>query len=255
MLAAASRRADDFSEEDVNFLEGIAQTLAAAVDRERAAEAIRVEQERLTEALNRASEGEARFRELADAAPAFIWTADPEGMVDFINRGWLGVHGARDRGRAGRHLGARCAPRRQARGSARPGGGRCGRRVPWEREYRLRRHDGVYRWIVDRGVPRFDGDRWVGYVGTATDIHERKEMERKLSEAYERDHEVAETLQRSLLPESLPRIEGLAWPRATCPPAAARRSGATGTTPSSWRTGAWPWWWATWWVTACAPPW
>ena len=58
-------------------------------------------------------------------------------------------------------------------------------------------------------MPRFEGDRLAGYVGTATDIHQRKEIERKLSEAYQRDHEVAETLQRSLLPESLPRIEGL----------------------------------------------
>ena len=58
-------------------------------------------------------------------------------------------------------------------------------------------------------MPRFEGDRLLGYVGTATDIHQRKEIERKLSEAYQRDHEVAETLQRSLLPESLPKIEGL----------------------------------------------
>ncbi len=49
----------------------------------------------------------------------------------------------------------------------------------------------------------------MGYVGTATDIHERKEMEEKLSRAAAADHEVAEVLQRSLLPESLPAIDGV----------------------------------------------
>ncbi len=46
-------------------------------------------------------------------------------------------------------------------------------------------------------------------MGTATDIHERKEMEEKLSRAAAADHEVAEVLQRSLLPESLPAIDGV----------------------------------------------
>ena len=49
----------------------------------------------------------------------------------------------------------------------------------------------------------------MGWVGTAIDIHERKEMEEKLSLQAARDHEVAETLQRSLLPEALPKIDGV----------------------------------------------
>jgi anti-sigma regulatory factor (Ser/Thr protein kinase) len=49
----------------------------------------------------------------------------------------------------------------------------------------------------------------VGYVGTASDIHERRTMEERLRQVYEREHRVAETLQRSLLPERLPQIEGL----------------------------------------------
>ena len=81
--------------------------------------------------------------------------------------------------------------------------------APWEREYRLLHHSGEYRWIVDRGVPRYEGGRYVGYVGTAIDIHERKTMEGRLLEVYQREHKIAETLQRSLLPERLPQIEGL----------------------------------------------
>ena len=71
-------------------------------------------------------------------------------------------------------------------------------------------HTGEYRWIHDRGVPRYVGERFVGYVGTAIDIHERKTMEARLLEVYEREHRIAETLQRSLLPERLPPIEGVA---------------------------------------------
>ena len=70
-------------------------------------------------------------------------------------------------------------------------------------------HSGEYRWIDDRGVPRYVGGRFVGYVGTAIDIHERKTMEARLLEVYQREHRIAETLQRSLLPERLPPIEGL----------------------------------------------
>ena len=58
-------------------------------------------------------------------------------------------------------------------------------------------------------MPRYEDGRFVGYVGTAIDIHERKTMEAQLREVYEREHTIAETLQRSLLPERLPRIEGL----------------------------------------------
>lgn len=129
-------------------------------------------------------------------------------MIDFINQGWLDFTGRTfeeelgDSHELGVHPDDVEAVRSTWWRALR-------RRVPWEREYRLRRHDGEYRWVVDRAVPRFRGDELEGYVGSAVDIHERKEMERKLSRAQERDREVAETLQRSLLPEQVPRIDGL----------------------------------------------
>ena len=194
VLTAASRRTGDFSEEDVHFLEGVANTLAAAIERARAEFEVR--------------ESEARFREMADTAPVFIWTADEKGMIDFINRGWLEYTGRPIEEELGDtwELGVHPDDAEAVRTTWWRA---FSRKVPWEREYRLRRHDGAYRWIVDRGVPRFRGDRLAGYVGTATDIHERKEMEEKLSRAAAVDHEVAETLQRSLLPESLPAIDGV----------------------------------------------
>ncbi len=208
VLAAASRRQDDFSEDDVNFLQGMANTLATAVERERVGARREHERLELEQALQRASANEARFRELADTAPVFIWTADADGLVDFINKGWLDYTGRALEDELGDSWALGVHPDDQE-GVTDSWWRAFRRRVPWDREYRLLGQDGEYRWIVDRGVPRFEGERLVGYVGTATDIHQRKEIERKLSEAYQRDHEVAETLQRSLLPESLPKIEGL----------------------------------------------
>ncbi len=50
-------------------------------------------------------------------------------------------------------------------------------------EYRLRRHDGDYRWFVDRGVPRFESDgRFLGYIHSCHDITERKLSELALAE-------------------------------------------------------------------------
>jgi len=209
VLGASSRRADDFSEDDANFLVGVANTVAAVVQRELTHGAILSERRRLEDALADVSESEARFRELADSAPVFIWTADPAGMIDFINRGWIEFTGRAREEELGDTWLLGVHPD-DAEGVESSWWRAHRRRTPWEREYRLRRHDGAYRWIVDRGVPRFSGHELVGWVGTATDIHERKEMEVKLAAGAARDHEVAETLQRSLLPERLPHIDGVA---------------------------------------------
>jgi signal transduction histidine kinase len=58
------------------------------------------------------------------------------------------------------------------------------RREVFEMEYRLRRHDGVYRWILDRGTPRFLPDgTFAGYIGSCADITERKQLEADLRKA------------------------------------------------------------------------
>jgi PAS domain S-box-containing protein len=69
------------------------------------------------------------------------------------------------------------------------------RRVPFQVEYRIRRHDGEYRWFFDQGVPRFNLDgSFAGHIGSAVDVTERKlaeealsGMSRKLIEAQEEE--------------------------------------------------------------------
>ena len=160
----------------------------------------------MEEALRESEQG---FRELADSAPVMIWTTDADGLVTFVNAGWLSFTGHALQEELGPSWTVGVHPddadevlASWLRALA--------AREPWQREYRLKRGDGEYRWIVDRGVPRFEGGGFVGYVGTATDIHERRAMEERLRVVYEREHRIAETLQRSLLPERLPEIDGVA---------------------------------------------
>jgi PAS domain S-box-containing protein len=153
-------------------------------------------------------ESEAAFRDLADTAPVMIWTTDERGLVTFVNAGWLRYTGTTLEEELGPSWSLGVHPE-DAPAVLSSWNQKLAAREPWDLEYRLRGKGGDYRWIADRGVPRYEGGRFVGYVGTAIDIHERKTMEARLLEVYEREHTIAETLQRSLLPERLPRIEGL----------------------------------------------
>ena len=153
-------------------------------------------------------ESEAGFRELADTAPAMMWTTDTDGLITFVNEGWLRFTGTTFQEEMGASWALGVHPD-DAEGLLSGWYDALAERRPWEDEYRLHHHSGEYRWIHDRGVPRYVGDRFQGYVGTAIEIHQRKLMEERLLEVYEREHKIAETLQRSLLPERLPSIEGL----------------------------------------------
>lgn len=194
VIGAHSRTPHRFSEDDASFVQAIANTVGAAVERARAEEAVR--------------ESEARFRELADTAPALMWMTDEQGRVTFVNEGWLRFTGRSLDEEVGDTWASSAHP---ADAEALRTGFRDAleRREEFRMEYRLRRADGTHRWVLEVGAPRFSGGHFVGYVGTATDIHERKAMEQALRRGYEEEHRVAETLQRSLLPEQLPQIEGV----------------------------------------------
>ncbi len=194
VVGAFSRSPGALGAGDGWLLEALAETVVVAVDRVRAEEVVR--------------DSEASFRELADSAPVMIWTTDAAGDITFINSGWLRFTGTTLEEELGDTWTLGVHPD-DAQGVLASWSEALAERKLWQHEYRLRHGDGEYRWIVDRGVPRFDGGRFVGYVGTATDIHERKTMEQQLLLVYEREHRVAETLQRSLLPERLPEIQGL----------------------------------------------
>ena len=62
------------------------------------------------------------------------------------------------------------------------------KREPFEMEYRLKRHDGEYRWILDKGAPFFsENDEFQGYIGSCIDVTDRIEAQRALEDARERE--------------------------------------------------------------------
>jgi PAS domain S-box-containing protein len=122
-------------------------------------------------------ESEMRFRVVADAAPVMIWMSDTDKQGIFFNKGWLEFTGRtldQELGEGwlkGVHSEdlAHCL---EVCGSA------FGRREPFTVEYRLRRKDGEYRWLIDTGTPRFESDgTFLGYIGSCIDITARKQAE------------------------------------------------------------------------------
>jgi PAS domain S-box-containing protein len=134
--------------------------------------AVLVEERKRHEAVLR--ESEERFRLMADNAPTLIWVSGTNKLCTFFNRGWLNF--------TGRSM-------EQELGNGWVSGvhvedvERCVRvynvafesHAAFSMEYRLRRYDGEYRWIVDNGVPRFGSNGvFCGYIGSCIDITDLK---------------------------------------------------------------------------------
>lgn len=125
---------------------------------------------------------DARFCEVMDAAPVMIWVSGKDKGCIWFNRPWLTFTGRRmaqelENGWAeGVHQDDfdRCLEIYFAHFEA---------REEFRMHYRLRRHDGAYRWIDDAGIPRYARDgTFLGYVGSCTDITHLKEFEEARSE-------------------------------------------------------------------------
>ena len=119
-------------------------------------------------------EGERQFRDLTDNAPMMVWMADCDRGHTFFNRGWLEFTGRTIDDEVGDGWAAVVHPadverRRASIDQA------LDREERFEIEYRLLRHDGAYRWVLDIGAPRRGADgEFLGLVGSCVDIEERK---------------------------------------------------------------------------------
>ena len=126
-------------------------------------------------------ESEERFRLVANAAPVMIWISGPDRLCTYFNQTWLKFTGRSiheelgNRWTEGVHP-EDFEPRLDTYTKA------FDQRESFEMEYRLRRHDGEYRWVLDLGVPRFNLDgSFTGYIGSCLDVTERKLAEEVLS--------------------------------------------------------------------------
>jgi PAS domain S-box-containing protein len=138
------------------------------------------------------SESEARFRWLADAAPVLIWGSGVDKLYTYFNRPWLEFTGRALDLELGEGWAEGVHPEdlRQCLNTYTQS---FDRREKFRVEYRLRRYDGEYRWILDIGVPRFDqDDSFVGYMGIAVDVTDRKLVEETLRGSEARYLELAE---------------------------------------------------------------
>jgi PAS domain S-box-containing protein len=124
-------------------------------------------------------ESEARFRAMADSAPVLIWTAGPDGRCDYFNRPWLEFTGRALEQELGDGWIEGVHPDDRPRCLALYRSGIEARRA-FQVEYRLRRRDGEYRWVLDHGAPRFAPDgSFAGFIGSCIDITERREAEER----------------------------------------------------------------------------
>ncbi len=128
-------------------------------------------------------ESEQRFRLLADAAPVLIWQSDRQGRRDYFNRPWIEFTGRSLESELGDGWLSGVHPDDRQR-LVEVFHHALEVREPFRIEYRLIRHDGQYRWILDHGVPRFTGSgELAGFIGSCVDITERKVMEDSLRAA------------------------------------------------------------------------
>ena len=131
------------------------------------------------------SESEARFRTMANSAPALIWMSGTDKCCTFFNKAWLDLTGRTldqelDNGwiaglpSEDSHRFLECYRRS------------FDARENFSIEHRLRRYDGQYCWIVNNAVPRFDSDgTFLGYIGSAIDVSQRREAETNLRQQRE----------------------------------------------------------------------
>ena len=142
-------------------------------------------------------ESEQRFRVMADTAPVMLWMSDAHGRSYYFSQQWLRFRGRtlEQEANQGWHNGvhpddlpATMRDYLQA----------FSERREFSIEYRLLRYDGAWRWVRDSGVPRSlpDGS-FAGYIGSASDITDRREAENKLRES---NDALAAIIQSSPLP-------------------------------------------------------
>jgi two-component system, LuxR family, sensor kinase FixL len=122
-------------------------------------------------------ESEARFRNVADTAPVLIWMSNTDKRCIFFNKRWLDFtgHTMEQQFRQGWAAVVHPEDLDHCRGVYNTA---FDSRKPFTLEYRLRRHDTEYRWVLETGTPRFDADdAFLGYIGSCIDITERRQAE------------------------------------------------------------------------------
>ncbi len=137
-------------------------------------------------------ESESRFVLAARAAPVMIWMSGTDKQRTYFSDRWLEFTGRSPGAEMGKSWAEGVHPEDSQR--CLETYAQCfDRREQFRMEYRVRRHDGEFRWVLDHGVPRFDPDgSFVGFIGIAVDVTDRKVAEETLRESAARFRDLAE---------------------------------------------------------------
>jgi PAS domain S-box-containing protein len=157
---------------EVALIEDVTERTWAAMERAKAEGALR--------------ESEARFRTLSDAVPQVIWSNSADGTATYFNQRWYEYSGLTYEESVGPGWQAIVHPD-DAPASVEKWQQALASGDVFDTEYRLRRHDGVYRWFLGRNVPMKDREGKVtGWFGTATDIEAWKQAQAAVQASEER---------------------------------------------------------------------
>ena len=183
--------ARNLSSRQIESLQALSRQVVAQLElRQKLLQAERITQV-LWESETALCESEERFRTMANSAPVLIWVEGLDGKSTFYNQTWLqftgrsldqevgdgwkrGMHPEDRKSWSNKHAAAFHA------------------RIPYSTEYRLRRADGMYRWLLEAGVPRFLPDgTFAGFTGSCIDITDRK--------AAEQDHQLLQNVAHAIV--------------------------------------------------------
>jgi PAS domain S-box-containing protein len=159
----------------VTMLGGLAWRAAARVDES---------EEGRRAAEEAAIEGERRAREIVESLPHLVWTSTAEGACDYLSPQWVAYTGLPEEGQLG-YLWWECLHPEDRPGAVARWGEATGAGRPFDLEFRIRRHDGVYRWFKTRAEPLRDVEgRIRKWFGTNTDVDDQRRAEAALREAH-----------------------------------------------------------------------